>query len=994
MKKRILSFLLALVMVVLALPVFVLSTGAVEVATEYSSKWLDNEPFVTITEGVGTVTFPSTAWSIGYKSDAATLVPFGKYSSGGGADAKLISSTGEDQWGNGGYYSVSYGASMQNVAIVAGKYVAYRYTAEYTGTATLSVNALHMLACDNNHQPTGVANSAFAIAVNGEVKWPEGATYDDKATWYYDADKEGNIAADIDDVTVHLQKGDAVEFLFARVSSYSWSHYSFDPVVTYNTTEVTAPELPYKTEWINAYPTVANGTVTYPTDAWAVGYKTLGKDNFFAFDAVAGDLIRANGSYEWTQGGMFYNGKNVGGSWYAGGVLIAGSKAHASSYRYVAEYTGTATLSADNLVFIDAEVKTGVANAAMIVTLNGEVLWPAGAKANDISTWYYAGDKINVNLAAELGEITVALKKGDWVEFQFANVNSGWATNDFKPVVTYTEIDAIDEYTVTYVDENNTVLMRYTVPAGSAFPVCPVNARWDVNGDKQADELPATVLKNTTVKLVSRPTQTSSSFNPSLVNGMVVSSSIAGWDTVIIQSPNSTLPAKNAVRHVPDSKSTAGGFTWAYPSTLCAGAGPNDDNPGFILSGSDGWYPNGSAIASWKYTAGWRYTATYDGVADVTVDYLKNVGQWAKPDVNSQFVILKNGEKIWPTDSNWYVFNTKDENMAETIMASAASVLTGISLKEGDTLEFLTSDAANAWGNQFAGSFTVSYREAPSTGATVKDASVALGEQFAAIYSVDAPADATNVGVNVNGKFYAADENGKVALPAVAAKNIVDSQTATTVYTDAKGYVWYGASYTYSVADLLMQYVNGADEKAADLAIATLNYAAAAQAFFGYNTFDLANAALTDEQKAVAPMGTYSDGHGITPVKEENRVATLYGVKLILNDTVDVAVYFKSDVDLTADNYSVSVSDGEQSTQIGDIVPVGDGLYKAIIPRFMPTSWGTEYTFTLYNSENSKFSSDMLSYSITDYCVRMQNSDASAVVNAMLALYEAADAYN
>ena len=228
-----------------------------------------------------------------------------------------------------------------------------------------------------------------------------------------------------------------------------------------------------------------------------------------------------------------------------GGVLIAGNENRVSSYRYLAEYTGTAVLTAENLVFVDVEGTAGIANAAFAITVNGKAVWPAGADAGDASTWYYAGNKANQNVADELGEVIVTLTEGDAVEFLFAKINSGWATADFRPVVTYTNIvDTAGKYRVTYLDRTGSPYANYLCAAGDAFPLYPAAEGWDITGDGKADYLPETVTADCVLTEVYNDLLDSNnsthSFSPTYVNG-VFTGKKDNWDVVFTQAVSSKM---------------------------------------------------------------------------------------------------------------------------------------------------------------------------------------------------------------------------------------------------------------------------------------------------------------------------------------------------------------------------------------------------------------------------------------------------------------------
>ena len=89
----------------------------------------------------------------------------------------------------------------------------------------------------------------------------------------------------------------------------------------------------------------------------------------------------------------------------------------------------------------------------------------------------------------------------------------------------------------------------------------------------------------------------------------------------------------------------------------------------------------------------------------------------------------------------------------------------------------------------------------------------------------------------------------------VAAKEMGDKVEAKLFATDASGNEFYGETLTLSLKDFLMNYAQSSNEAQKNLAVALLNYGAAAQVYFDYNydgdATKLVNNDLTDEQKVI-----------------------------------------------------------------------------------------------------------------------------------------------
>ena len=235
MNKRILAMLLAIVMVVLAVPVFALASFAAEPTSDgkYVTKWADNLPQVDPETHVVT---QSDAWQIGNKwgginafnlldthaaGEALKSGNLGEWDHGG---MWYINAQGGNQSGRGGQLILGKIGNMSRVSI--------RYTAEYSGLAALYVDNLTAV---NVWADTGDGSGAFAIMVNGEMIWPAGATYEDTTNWYVPAAGKLSSPKTKIGATVKLNKGDVVEFLVAPVADGPGPKV-FEPVVSYAAT--------------------------------------------------------------------------------------------------------------------------------------------------------------------------------------------------------------------------------------------------------------------------------------------------------------------------------------------------------------------------------------------------------------------------------------------------------------------------------------------------------------------------------------------------------------------------------------------------------------------------------------------------------------------------------------------------------------------------------------------------------------------------------------
>ena len=427
------------------------------------------------------------------------------------------------------------------------------------------------------------------------------------------------------------------------------------------------------------------------------------------------------------------------------------------------------------------------------------------------------------------------------------------------------------------------------------------------------------------------------------------------------------------------------------------------------LWGGNGGYNTGNQAltpTAGNMAVALQYTAEFDGAVEFGVSLFK-FKEVKQNGATNYFTVYVNDKIVWPIGAQdfangGYAVTVEDINATASMdVASAMSAaMDGVSVnvKKGDKISFAMYRPVEEVYEQnymcVAYGPTVTYT-AFNYGPAFASAQVALNEAFAIKLNVDEATlfeGATNIGAYVNGKFVAAT-NGTVTVSDIVAKELTKEITVQPACT-LDGAELRGAESTVSVAELLTGYVtDDPTDKTSNLAIATLNYAAAAQTYFGTEG-ELANAALTDEQKALTYKNTYADGHKINI--ETGTDATAYGVKLILGDTVNIAVYFNSDKDLT-NGYSAVCKNGEETYSVKFVkVENSETLYKAIFEGFMPTAWDADLEFSVTDGE--KTVSETLTYSVTDYCARMQDYvengvSVDPVVDAMLALYEAADAY-
>ena len=164
-----------------------------------------------------------------------------------------------------------------------------------------------------------------------------------------------------------------------------------------------------------------------------------------------------------------------------------------------------------------------------------------------------------------------------------------------------------------------------------------------------------------------------------------------------------------------------------------------------------------------------------------------------------------------------------------------------------------------------------------------------------------------------------------------------------------------------------------------------LNYGGAAQAFFGYNTGNLANAGITGAGVTPVPESVASD---MNKTNDSDGCITFYGASLVYRDKIAVRYYF----DVTNAEGLKFTADGNEC----EAVQTG-GHYMIEVPDICPQDYDTQIHVIVTNAEGH---SATVSYGPMNYIVRMYKKAADAgrqdIMDLLQALYNyhlAAKAY-
>lgn len=395
-----------------------------------------------------------------------------------------------------------------------------------------------------------------------------------------------------------------------------------------------------------------------------------------------------------------------------------------------------------------------------------------------------------------------------------------------------------------------------------------------------------------------------------------------------------------------------------------------------------------------------RYTAEFDGTLVPSVTRFVIQGD-SYENAADYFFIALNGKIVWPESATAY--NDTDRGYPVTVAdgdasaaMTAAMAETALQVKKGDSLDFIMYRPTEADYLHVSYGPAVTYT-AINYGPDFANSQVIVNEEFGVKLNLDAAsmfAGATNLGAYVDGEFVAAVD-GAITVDGIAPKKVADKFTLQPACTLGEDELR-GAEITVSVADLLMQHVNSdTSDKTSNLAIATLNYAAAAQVYFGYNTENLANEALSPAQKIVGFAGEYTKEVAVEG--EANGIAKIHSATLILRDKVSLKFVYKNCAENFAENYELAViKDGAVAARFAPTLCEGQTTtYKFILDGVMPGEWNTDYTVAIVEKGADTPVAETVTYGVMTYLSRMQdNQNVDDICAAMLALYEAANAYS
>ncbi len=663
-----------------------------------------------------------------------------------------------------------------------------------------------------------------------------------------------------------------------------------------------------------------------------------------------------------------------------------------SGMQYTVEKDCTVTFALDSFLETNATQTHGLA-----LLVDGEMVWPvAGGSLTNGANYFSVGklttvDQINTSLLSVNG---MSLEAGQTVTFC---VRGNGDSCQITPVLTeyvagQTTLVRVD----TYGPNNGTEIVHpgdsYTIPLYEGELIF---LGWDANGDGVADyEDGATFVI---------PNQATVMLEALVVEPSRFAENMPRWNTQTGQTvfaDNWTIGRYNTKTGAYDLFTDGNGeHIWA------SGAGDmwGETGGGFYLN--TGKIAFSACTAEETYVNQIQHTVAYNGTVDL--DFTKLI---ARREVNAgdvvnyiayNLAIYKNGVKIWPADSDWFVYQSPEKYTAAAadidILATVreeGGLPFSVDVNMGDTIEFRIQQGNNeSW--MFYSEPCVTYKtldETPvvaSTSVTVGQSDLGLNafvQLIAArensvaglLYWTEAqteydPATGTDMGTGT-----VEDTVTKFTYRGLSAKQMGDILYVMPYATVAGEDPIYGAVTEISVRQYVENARGKVDAETDAFLVALLNYGAEAQKYFNYNRDNLANDFFTDDEKTITvsdlATSVYAQSGEINMIKTVSLICdNRLGFKFMI-DAVEGATEYVLEY---ADN-----ADFTDSTTIDMTATESGTEYKGIVYINNSEILDTIYVRAVVDGEAGA----TLTYSVGTYVNRMQDNAGDALFYLMHAI--------
>ena len=246
-------------------------------------------------------------------------------------------------------------------------------------------------------------------------------------------------------------------------------------------------------------------------------------------------------------------------------------------------------------------------------------------------------------------------------------------------------------------------------------------------------------------------------------------------------------------------------------------------------------------------------------------------------------------------------------------------------------------------------------------------------------------------------------QSGKLrfSAPGIAAKNMCDEVKGTFYYVDDAGTRHYASTDTYNLINYYNKMYSNVNEKLQSLLNAMLNYGAAAQTYFGYDTDNLASDHLDEEFDDSDTTATATSKLG-----EGEYTYTAAGSAAQLNQRINLVWYFtltegqeaidKSKLEFRGSYKDINGADHEFTISGEDLEVATDGMITVYIDQIAAKDLRQMVTGALYNVDTDAPVSQSIESSFECYAASeavTSDDSLNAVCRATLAYIDAAAAY-
>ena len=257
--------------------------------------------------------------------------------------------------------------------------------------------------------------------------------------------------------------------------------------------------------------------------------------------------------------------------------------------------------------------------------------------------------------------------------------------------------------------------------------------------------------------------------------------------------------------------------------------------------------------------------------------------------------------------------------------------------------------------------------------------------------------------VTVNG-----EERYAYIVEGFAAPEIASEVTATLYGEDENGNVVYGKAVNYSLRQYAANQIKSANSSAEfkTMMVDFLNYGAAAQTYFGYNTTDLANNGLTEEQLALGTAERELVSARALTDSSSTR-AKFSSANLEFESKITIIAITNINGETYTANKDTWYAEAKYTNYLGEeitlTIPFSDarigvdasGRTYINVNELAANEMSTPVEFTVYDGDGAAVT-NTLTYSIETYAagkVNGTNANLAALVKAMMKFGDSARVY-